>query len=287
MALNVHPKVWLITGCSSGFGREFALGALQHGDRVVATARDVSKLEDLREKGAKTFALDVCSTQEEIDGVVAAAVQTVGAIDILVNNAGYFLIGGVEECDDAEVRSLFDTNVFGLLKVQRAVLPHMRARKEGVIANIGSISGWGTSAGTGLYSATKFAVAALSMALKAEVAHLGIEVVCVEPGMFRTSVLGERKAQPVRQIDELSPATGPTKKYFVESDGRQSGDPAKAAKLLVELLTKSGRFAATPLPARLLLGRDAAQSAQFALERGQKELDQWEYVAVSTDFDDP
>lgn len=289
MAATTHPKVWLITGCSSGFGREFALAALARGNKVVATARDASKLEDLRQRGARTLSLNVRASDEELRAQIDGALEDVGGrLDILVNNAGYVLEGGVEECADDEARGLFDTNVFGVLSMLRAVLPRMREQKAGVVANMGSLAGWRASPSMGIYSASKFAVAALSMALKAEVAHLGIDVVCIEPGNFRTNVLGSRKATPSKGIDELQPAVQPPRKHHEEISGQQPGDPAKAARLVAEMLTKSDRFSGTKaLPARFPLGRDAIQSIRETMERSSEELDEWQALAASTGFDDP
>lgn len=146
-----------------------------------------------------------------------------GRIGILVNNAGYMLEGGVEECSDKEVRGLFDTNVFGVLSMIRVVLPIMRQQKSGVVAVMGSLAGWRASPSMGLHSATKFAVAAVSMTLKSEVKHLGIDVVCIDPGNFRTNVLGNRKATPKRHIGELGEALQAPREHHEEISGQQPG----------------------------------------------------------------
>ena len=148
-------QVWLITGCSSGFGQEIALAALAHGDTVVATARDPTKLAQLAERGAITEQLDVLDSDEKLSSRIDAIVKKTGGIDILVNNAGYILAGGVEECSRSEVEAQFSTNVFGQLNMIRAVLPVMRKKRSGVVANLGSIGGWAGSPAAGLYCATK------------------------------------------------------------------------------------------------------------------------------------
>ncbi|EEY66747.1 uncharacterized protein PITG_17304 [Phytophthora infestans T30-4] len=169
-------KVWLVTGCASGLGREVVVAALAHGDCVIATARNPERLADLEKKGAWTLALDVTASQDELSAVVTHALDVYGTIDVLVNNAAYLLEGAIEECRE------YNTNVFGMLRVLRAVLPHMREKRSGVVANVGSAGGWKGIPGIGLYGSTKFAIAGITLALREEVAPLGIEVTVVEPG---------------------------------------------------------------------------------------------------------
>ncbi|KAH8168144.1 hypothetical protein CIB48_g20 [Xylaria polymorpha] len=283
-----RKNVWLITGCSSGLGHSIALAALHRGDIVVATARDVSKLSSLSEQGAMAATLDVTWP----DAVLSAAVEkltlrTYGRIDVLVNNAGYILTGGVEECSREEVQAIFDTNVFGQLNMIRAVLPLMRRERSGVIANLGSIGGWNGTPGAGLYCATKACASLISEALRDEVAHLGIEVVAIEPGYTRTNFLTRgHQVRAVGVIEDLAKGVDPTIKALGAYSLKQPGDPDKAAQLIVEALTKSGRCMGCELPRRLLIGEDAYKIVSGHVEAHQKNWKAWENLATATNCDD-
>ncbi|KAL3419203.1 retinol dehydrogenase [Phlyctema vagabunda] len=281
--------VWLITGCSSGFGDEITKAALEHGDKVIATSRNVSKLANVKSLGAATIALDINGSQTDVDATIAEAIKFYGKIDILVNNAGYALIGATEEASDEEAKAQFDTNVFGLMSVTRAVLPYMRAQKSGTIANMGSIAGWAASGGIGYYCASKFAVVGLTEALREEVAHLNIKATVIEPGYFRTNFLNAdlgNKTVAKKTIDDFKPVMDPIKDAFVQYDRAQAGDPKKGAQVIVEALTGTGRAAGKSLPARLPLGKDAAEFIAGTTERHRKELDDWKELASSTDHDE-
>lgn len=180
---------------------------------------------------------------------------------------------------------MFNTNVFGVYKMVRAVLPFMRAQKSGVVANIGSICGWKGLPANGVYCTTKFAVAGLSESLRAEVAHLGIDVTCVDLGSFRTA-FGDNSVFAEKTIDDLAPGVEGMKKFLVARNGTQPGDPEKGAKLLVEAFTKTGRFEARALPSRLVVGSDAIPFVARVLEKGQQELQEWANVATTTDHED-
>ncbi|KAI9768308.1 MAG: hypothetical protein M1840_004916 [Geoglossum simile] len=280
------PQVWLITGCSSGFGSEIAKAALARGDNVVATARSVTRLGDLKTAGATTIALDITAGDEHVQKAIDEAIRAYGRIDIVVNNAGYVIVGAIEEFNDAEVKSVFETNVFGQLAVIRAIMPHMRARKSGVIATIGSVGGWKGEAGFGAYCSTKFALVGLSQGLRAEVAHLGIDVTLIEPGYFRTNLLsGRNRAVAMKVIDDLRPALDPLRNAVSGIDGQQPGDPVKGAQVIVEALTGTGRCQGRKLPSRLALGRDAIGYIKGYLEEERKELDAWADVVSNTDHD--
>ncbi|GME24688.1 3-oxoacyl-(acyl-carrier-protein) reductase [Neofusicoccum parvum] len=280
-------KVWLITGCSSGFGQEIARAAAQSGDTVVATARDVSKLDGLTGPGIVKKRLDVLADDAAMRAVVDDVVGTVGRIDVLVNNAGYVLEGAIEECSYEEVDRQFATNVYGQLNVLRAVAPHMRARRSGVVANLGSIGGWAGGAAAGIYCATKAAVAVYSEALRAELGPFGVDVTCVEPGYFRTNLLtGGRKATAARRVPELADATRATREAFESVSLRQPGDPAKGARVIVDALTKRGRCEGRTLPARLALGSDAVKMIGDVLERNRRDLEEWADIVSKTDCDD-
>ncbi|KAJ4165094.1 hypothetical protein LMH87_006741 [Akanthomyces muscarius] len=280
-------KVWIITGCSSGFGREIARAALARGDIVVATARDPTKLADLGAKGAILQRLDVTDDDAHLAEAIASVLtETGGKIDILVNNAGYILTGAVEECSREEVQATFNTNVFGQLNVARAVLPIMRKQKSGIIANLGSIGGWQGTPGAGLYCATKACAAMISEALRFEVAHLGIKVTCVEPGYFRTSVLSPgHRVRAKKIIDELDKGAGATIGALDALDRQQPGDPVKGAALIVEVLTGSGRAEGRDLPPRLVVGRDAYEFVTGNMNSNRVNLGLWKDLATSTDCD--
>ncbi|KAG1702631.1 hypothetical protein DVH05_009579 [Phytophthora capsici] len=284
-------KVWLVTACSSGFGKEIVLAALARGDRVIATARDASKLQDLVDQGARALALDVTASDAEINKVIARALSFYGTIDILVNNAAFLLGGAIEECSDEEAYQQFNTNVFGTLRMLRAVLPHMRAKRSGVVANIGSASGWFGIKAMGVYGSTKFALAGLTLALRAELEPFNIDVTIIEPGSFRTSILGKGFSAMKNSIPDYLPITEPLHNRInnVESDvpgAKQPGDPAKGAQVIVEVLTKSGRCTGKTIPSRMLLGKDAIQIGDGVLKENRREFDDWAAIAASTDHDD-
>lgn len=188
---------------------------------------------------------------------------------------------------DEEAKAQFETNFFGQVRVIRAVLPHMRSRKSGVIANFGSIGGWKGMAAAGFYCATKFALVGITEALRLEVAHLGIEVTIIEPGSFRTNLLTPGNYfTAAKRIDDLQPVVGGLKETYAALDQKQPGDPAKAAQVLVEALTKSGRCEGRSLPLRLPLGSDSVPFMRGVLEKETKSLDEWADLVSSTDHDD-
>jgi NAD(P)-dependent dehydrogenase (short-subunit alcohol dehydrogenase family) len=268
-------SVWFITGASRGLGRELVTAALANGDQVVATARNphFDESPDLA-----TLPLDVTDPHQAAEAVTAS-VERFGRIDVLVNNAGYGLFGAIEEISDTEARTLFDTNVFGLLTVTRAVLPTLRAQGSGHIVNIGSIAGFAASAGRGIYGATKFAVEAITEALHAELAPLGIRATVVEPGSFRTEFLS---SDSVRQPEQRNPAytgtVGALDTALRANNGRQPGDPTRAVAAIRRLVET-----AEP-PVRLQLGSDCVAQVESKLATVAAELAGWRELAVSTDF---
>lgn len=279
-------QVWLITGCSSGFGQEIALAALAHRDTVVATARDPTKLAQLAERGAITEQLDVLDSDEKLSSRIDAIVKKTGGIDILVNNAGYILAGGVEECSRSEVEAQFSTNVFGQLNIIRAVLPVMRKKRSGVVANLGSIGGWAGSPAAGLYCATKACATILAESLRQEVAHLNIKVTSIEPGYFRTNFLSSgHKTMAANRIADLAAGVDGTYAGLEAYNHKQPGDPQKGAKLIVEALTGTGRCEGRELPVRLSLGSDAYQFVSGHIDRYKKELESWKDLTTTTDCD--
>lgn len=175
-------KVWFITGCSSGFGKSIALRALSYGDKVIATARNPAKLDDLKQAGVDTLAFDVTAPLPDLKSSAEKAFNLYGRIDYLINNAGYNATGGLEELTPEETQAQFNTNVFGLLNTTRAFLPYMRKARSGVIANFSSVGAWRGVSGVGLYCASKWCVSGLSETMTQELAEFGIKVVCIEPG---------------------------------------------------------------------------------------------------------
>lgn len=276
-----NTKVWLITGSSTGFGRSLAEAVLEHGDRVVATARKPEQLNDLVEQypeTAKAFRLDVTNPQN-ISEVVDFALKTFGQIDVLINNAGYGTMGAIEEVSDEAIQRQFDTNVFGALKMMRAVLPAMRKQRSGHILNLSSVGGFVSFGSTGIYCATKFALEALSEALSKEVESLGIKVTIVEPGAFRTDFNGRSLAAPEQPIDDYAPITGSFLQWLQEMDGKQPGDPDKAAQAMIQVVESNNP------PLRLALGVDAVSAIEAKLESVKTELDAWRQVSLDTGYE--
>jgi NAD(P)-dependent dehydrogenase (short-subunit alcohol dehydrogenase family) len=277
---NTDGRVWLITGCSAGFGREIALAALAAGDRVLATARRPETLADLQERGGdrlRTAALDVTDAGQ-IDAAVKTALEAFGRIDVVVNNAGSGSVGAVEELGMDELRALMEVMFFGAVAVTKAALPHLRAQGSGTIVQISSMGGQLSMPGFGAYSAAKFALEGISEALAAEVAPFGVQVLIVEPGAFRTEFGGGRMHRS-RTIDAYAVSTAGTREAVENMDGTQPGDPAKAAAAIVRA---AGRDDA---PLHLALGADAVEAIRAQHEALAADLAAWEEVSRATALD--
>jgi NAD(P)-dependent dehydrogenase (short-subunit alcohol dehydrogenase family) len=272
-------STWFITGCSTGIGRELAKAVLANSDNAAVTARNPDQVQDIvsGHAHALALALDVTS-KAQIKEAVAAAEARFGAIDVLVNNAGYGFRGAVEEADDEEIRNVFEANFFGLVAVTQAVLPGMRARRRGHIFNISSTGGRIGNPGSGFYSATKFAIAGLSDALRKEVKPLGIHVTVVEPSGFRTDFAGRSLQQSKRVIKDYDETAGARRKERINSHGRQPGDPVRAAAALVQVARTDSP------PFRLALGRAAVSRIRAELEGHIKEIDTWAELSNGADF---
>ncbi|HMG65740.1 MAG TPA: oxidoreductase [Streptosporangiaceae bacterium] len=272
-------RVWLITGASSGFGRAIAEAAAAADDVAIGTARRVTALDDLvaaHPGRAEAMPLDVTDTAA-IEATVRDVIARHGQIDVLVNNAGRTHVGAVEETTDAELRDLLDVHVLGPAALTRAVLPHMRARRSGAIVQMSSLGGQMSYAGFGAYSATKCALEGLSEALADEVGPLGIKVLIVEPGAFRTGLFGSNSASaPDPAYDATA---GQTRRMIESSAGRQPGDPAKAAAAIITALD------AGQTPLRLPLGNDAVDAITGHLDSVRAELTTWEKLARDTQLD--
>jgi NAD(P)-dependent dehydrogenase (short-subunit alcohol dehydrogenase family) len=274
-------RVWLITGSSSGFGLHISRAALEHGDRVVATARRSESLDDLvaiAPDRALAVGLDV-TRAEQIDAAVAAALERFGRIDVVVNNAGYGSIGAVEELEMDDLRALMETMFFGAVAVTKAVLPHMRKRGSGAIVQMSSQGGQVTYPGYGAYCAAKYALEGLSEALADEVGPLGIRVLIVEPGAFRTGLLGDSMHRS-REIPDYADTAGATRAAAAAMDGTQQGDPRKLAAAILAALD------ASDAPLHLALGADAVETIRGAQDRKRADLEAWEEVSRDTALDE-
>ena len=273
-------RTWFITGASRGFGALIAQEALEKGDAVVATARDPKSVTKRLGNHPNLLAVALDVTQEaQAHAAAKAAVERFGRIDILVNNAGYGLLGAVEEASAEEIEAVYRTNVFGLLAVTRAVLPHMRQQRSGRVLNISSIGGYRSFAGWGIYCSTKFAVEGLSEALAQELAPLGVHVTAVEPGYFRTDFLDQSSLSTVPTvIDDYHQSSGAMRDYAVSVNHQQLGDPAKLAKVLVSFVDSPNP------PVRLPLGSDTVAAIVKKAEETAQIIATWRSTAVSTDF---
>jgi NAD(P)-dependent dehydrogenase (short-subunit alcohol dehydrogenase family) len=214
-----------------------------------------------------------------VSAAVDAAIERFGRIDVLVNNAGRGLVGAVEETSDAEARAIFDVNVFGLLAVTRAVLPHMRAARSGLVVNLSSVGGFVAWPGWGVYAATKFAVEALSEAMTHELAPLGIRSVAIEPGPFRTNFLdGSSLSVAETRLDDYSATAGAARSWATDTNYGQEGDPVKAAKIIVDLASYA------ELPERIQLGANAVDDVAAKLARTASDQEQWRSISLSADY---
>ena len=271
---------WFITGCSTGLGRALAEAVLARGDNAVVTARDAARVEDLAKESPDTalaLPLDV-TDPAQVTAAVRQAEAQFGGVDVLVNNAGYGYRAAVEEGDDADVQQLFATNFFGPVALIKAVLPGMRARRRGAIVNISSIGARICPPGSGYYSASKAALEGLSGSLRKELQPLGIAVIAVEPGGFRTDFAGRSLTQSATAIEDYAQTAGQRRKEHDTSHGNQPGDPDKAAQGIITAVES-----AEP-PALLLLGTDALTGFTGVLEAQRAELDTWRQLTTSTDY---
>ncbi len=269
-------KVWLITGANSGFGRALTEAAIASGDVAVATARRAASLDDLAAAHpgqVDALRLDV-TDPGAIDTTIRDVIGRHGRIDVLVNNAGRTHVGAVEETTDAELRDLFEVHLFGPAALTRAVLPHMRSRRSGAIVQISSMGGQMSFAGFAAYSATKFALEGLSEALADEVRPLGIKVLIVEPGSFRTGLFGSHSASA--PISDYAGTVGQTRHMVETTVGTQPGDPAKAAAAILTAID------APSTPLRLPLGDDAVDAILSHLDSTRADVATWEKLARDT-----
>ncbi len=277
---NPIQRIWMITGASRGIGARIAEAALAQGDAVIATARHVASLPAQYDHHPNLLALPLDVTDEaQAAQAVETALARFGRIDVLVNNAGYGLLGAVEEASADEVRRLYETNVFGLLNVTRAVLPSMRAQRQGHVINISSLGGYQSGPGFGVYCSTKFAVEGITEALHAELAPLGIHATVVEPGYFRTEFL-ESNSLTVspRILADYAATSGQVREAAKQISLNQPGDPLRLAQAILTLVQSP-----TP-PLRLPLGTDTLQVIREKHAFVEAETATWQALSASTDF---
>jgi NAD(P)-dependent dehydrogenase (short-subunit alcohol dehydrogenase family) len=273
-------KVWLITGCSTGFGRELAKEVLAKGYKVAVASRKTSDVDDIvaaYPNSSIAIQLDV-TNESEIKSSVAQTMAHFGQIDVLVNNAGIGYFGSIEESEDAEVRKMFEINVFGLAKMTQEVLPHMRKQRSGHILNIASIAGLRSFPGVGFYNATKYAVDGFSEALAKEVGPLGIKVTIIAPSGFRTDWAGRSANESPANISDYTETAYKNKDNIRGISGNQAGDPIRGVKAMIQVVESENP------PMRLLLGVAALKGAREKLEELKHDFDTWATVTEGADF---
>ena len=278
--MTTPPFVWLISGCSTGFGREIAISALEAGDMVAVTSRNTEDIRDICNKYPSTSValnLDVTYTDQIIE-CVRNVISKFGRIDVLVNNAGYGYLSAIEEGEGEEVSKLFNTNFFGALELTKQVLPIMRNQKFGRIINNSSQAGLMANPGTGYYSASKFALEGLMEALDKEVRPLNIFVTSVQPGAFRTDWSGRSMKKSKINITDYDEHVRSRINMIAEIDGKQPGDPKKAAKIIFDLTRYEDP------PNKLLLGAGVLSAYREKLDNMENDLDTYESITLSADF---
>ena len=274
-------KIYLITGASSGFGRALAEAVLTRGDKAVLAARRLAGLQELAAQykdNAIALKLDVTNESDRRQAV-KSAIEKFGRVDVLANIAGQGSLGALEEFSSEQIRQQFEVNFFGVLEMTREILPAMRKQKSGHILNLTSIGGLASIGGFGLYCATKFAVEGFSEALRDEVKPLGIKLTIVEPGAFRTEFAGASNMRPENTIDDYKPVIEPIEQYLYGNDGKQPGDPHKAALAMIQAVE------ADEPPLRLMLGADAFGLWEKKRTAMEEEFTAWRQVGEDTAFD--
>lgn len=272
-------KVWFITGCSTGFGRNLAQEVLQNGGKVAVTARNTNDVKDLADKYPDTafaIALDVTKPQQ-VKEAVQEAIDKFGHIDVLVNNAGIGYFGAIEESEDDQVRRMFEINFFGLAAVTKEVLPHLRKQRSGHIINISSVGGSVAFPGIGMYNATKFAVTGYSESLAKELAPLGIKVTVIAPSGFRTDWAGRSANNSKIEIEDYKATAHTNQDAIRGNSGVQPGDPVRAAQAIMKIVETEDA------PVRLFLGAGALKGIRNKMAEMQTDIDAWEETTVWAD----
>ena len=280
MEAQTNSRVWFITGCSSGFGRALVDRVLAHGQRVVATARDATALEELAARHPESchaLALDVTDAAQ-VKSVIAQTLDSLGRLDVVVNNAGYGLVGAFEELSTEEIEQNFSTNFFGALEVIRVALPTLRAQGGGHIVNISAAATISNYPGFSIYGAAKAALESVSESLALELQPFGIKVTIVQPGPFRTDFVRRSLRHAENEIADYDRTSGKFRRLLETMDGKQPGDPDKAADAIIAAVESD-----TP-PLRLVLGKYAHDKVRGQLVATERELSAWEAVGRSTEF---
>ncbi|ACU60176.1 SDR family NAD(P)-dependent oxidoreductase [Chitinophaga pinensis] len=279
----MEQKIWFVTGASKGFGLEIVKAVLAAGDKVVATVRgNVEQLEAALGNVPELLVVNMdVVNEQEVQQAVGTAITRFGRLDVVVNNAGFGIVAAIEEASDEETRKQYDTNVFGLLNVVRAVLPHLRRHRSGHIINFSSLFGYGAIPGFALYGSTKFAVEGISEGLALELAPFNIKVTSLAPGLFRTQFLSTGShvyaTNPI--ADYESTAVGQMKSLPASLHGNQSGDPAKLAKVVVELAGVENP------PVHLPVGKDALEIYRSGRAKTDEEINAWVGKFSATEID--
>ena len=274
------PRVWLITGCSGGIGHALAGAVLARGQRVVATARDPARLDDLvaaHPDTCRTLALDVTDSAQ-VKTAIPQAAEFFGRLDVIVNNAGYGLVGAFEELGAEQIARNFDTNFFGALEVIRVALPFLRARRSGHIVNISAAAAIANYPGFSICGATKWALEGVSESLAAELKPLGIKVTIVQPGPFRTGFIARSMERAQGRIADYDPTSGKFMRLLEAMDGKQPGDPDKAAAAIITVVESD-----TP-PLRLVLGKYAHNKVLKKSADTDKERAAWEHIGLAMEY---
>jgi NAD(P)-dependent dehydrogenase (short-subunit alcohol dehydrogenase family) len=278
--VELQQRVWFITGTSTGFGKLLTETALRAGHKVIATARHTESIANFGyhyKDRCRVFELDV-TKPGQVESVAKDAIAAFGRVDVLVNNAGYGIAGGIEETAEEEFLPVFETNVFGLMRVTTAFLPQFRKQRSGHIINMSSMAGLAGAAGWGYYNASKFAVEGFSEALAQEMAPLGVKVTIVEPGPFRTDFLGRSGVVAKQSIPDYVDTVGKTREYFYSNAGKQRGDPRKAVQAMMQVAESEDP------PLHLILGAVAYNRFKAKLEKFNEEMAKYESVTLGADF---
>ncbi|KAH9204068.1 putative short-chain oxidoreductase [Leptodontidium sp. 2 PMI_412] len=285
--MSSKQLTWFITGTSSGFGEIFVRQIIARGDRVVASARSLSKIQALKDAGAAIIEMDVNSPQEILDGQAAKAIAIYGEIDVLVNNAGYVKVGTLEDTSSEEWMSQYQTNVFGAVNVTRAFLPHFRRKKNGTVVWIGSLGGWRSDAVQGPYCSSKFALAGIAESFYDEMKPLGIHSLLVEPGYFRTKLLSDKNSSLIpTKFPEYEPVTRAMYDTFRSYNGKQPGDPEKGVARILDVIRQEGLASGKGIPMRLILGPDAVSEVRKKCLDTLDLVKEWEELSTSTNLEE-
>lgn len=269
---------WFITGVSSGFGRELARAVMQSGGTVTGTVRKQAQVAELAGEGIAAIVMDV-NDQDQVDSAVAAAIAQMGGVDVVVNNAGFGMVGAVEALALDEFRTVMETNYFGVLRVTKAFIPHMRA-SGGTIVMISSMAGQIGFSGTGAYCASKFALEGVSETLAEELAPFGVKVLIVEPGAFRTDFSGRSLTGAQQSVEAYSGTqAGDAQQMMATYHGSEPGDPGKAARTIIDAVHSDNP------PLRLALGADAVEGIGTKIEKVRADINTWREASLATAFE--